>query len=89
MLPRVFLHNSISLDGRIDGFPADLGQFYELAARRKEDAILEGADTIYPGAGRLTVWSPKAACLSASWLIMNLNAPRVSTLNPRPKSPQN
>lgn len=37
MLPRAILHNSISLDGRIDGFPADLGQFYELAARWKED----------------------------------------------------
>jgi hypothetical protein len=32
MLPRVILFNAVSLDGRIDGFIPDLGQFYELAA---------------------------------------------------------
>jgi len=32
MLPKVILHNAVSLDGRIDGFPIDLFQYYELAA---------------------------------------------------------
>jgi len=50
MLPRVILHNAISLDGRMNGFPADLGQFYELAARWKEDATMAGADTILKAA---------------------------------------
>jgi len=50
MLPQVILHNAISLDGRIDGFPVDLGQFYELVARWKEDATLAGADTILKAA---------------------------------------
>ncbi len=45
MLPRVILHNAVSLDGRIDGFPIDLYQYYELAATWKEDATLAGSDT--------------------------------------------
>lgn len=31
MLPSVILHNAVSLDGKIDGFPIDLAQYYELA----------------------------------------------------------
>lgn len=46
MLPRVILFNAVSLDGRIDGFTPDLGQFYDLAATWKEDATLAGAQTI-------------------------------------------
>jgi len=46
MLPRVILHNAVSLDGRIDGFMPDIGKYYELAGRFKEDATLAGADTI-------------------------------------------
>ena len=45
MLPRVILHNAISLDGRIDGFPIDLQQYYELTATWKEDATLAGSET--------------------------------------------
>ncbi len=51
MLPRVILHNVVSVDGRIDWFTPDIGQFYELAARWKEDATLAGSETllnIYP-----------------------------------------
>jgi hypothetical protein len=47
MMPHVILFNGMSLDGRIDGFAIDLGQFYELAASRwREDATLVGSDTI-------------------------------------------
>ena len=52
MLPRVILHNAVSLDGRIDGFPLDLHQYYELAASWKEDATLAGSDTISEGRKR-------------------------------------
>ncbi|OPY52602.1 MAG: 2,5-diamino-6-ribosylamino-4(3H)-pyrimidinone 5'-phosphate reductase [Methanosaeta sp. PtaU1.Bin112] len=45
MLPRVILHNAVSLDGRIDGFPIDLQQYYELVSTWKEDATLAGSDT--------------------------------------------
>jgi 2,5-diamino-6-(ribosylamino)-4(3H)-pyrimidinone 5'-phosphate reductase len=45
MLPRVILHNAVSLDGRIDGFPIDLQQYYELVATWKEDATLAGSET--------------------------------------------
>jgi hypothetical protein len=30
---RIVLHNIVSLDGRIDLFPADVGLYYELAGR--------------------------------------------------------
>lgn len=46
MLPRVIVHNAVSLDGRIDGFPADVGLYYELAEPWKVDAHLAGCDTM-------------------------------------------
>ena len=50
MLPRVILHNAISLDGRIDGFPIDLQQYYKLTATWKEDATLAGSETFLKAA---------------------------------------
>ena len=50
MLPRIILHNAISLDGRINGFPIDLRQYYELAATWKEDATLAGSQTFLSAA---------------------------------------
>jgi 2,5-diamino-6-(ribosylamino)-4(3H)-pyrimidinone 5'-phosphate reductase len=50
MLPKVILHDAVSLDGRIDGFPIDLFQYYELAASWKEDATLAGSDTFLKAA---------------------------------------
>jgi len=50
MRPRVILHNQVALDGRIDGFPADLALHYETASRLGFDAHLAGSDTIFdPG----------------------------------------
>ncbi len=46
MLPRIILHNAVSIDGRIDGFTPDIGLFYELAGRWQEDATLVGSETI-------------------------------------------
>jgi 2,5-diamino-6-(ribosylamino)-4(3H)-pyrimidinone 5'-phosphate reductase len=46
MLPRLIVHNAVSLDGRIEGFPADVGLYYELTERWKVDAHLAGCDTI-------------------------------------------
>jgi 2,5-diamino-6-(ribosylamino)-4(3H)-pyrimidinone 5'-phosphate reductase len=46
MLPYVILYNAVSVDGRIDWFPADVGKFYELAAIWKENATLAGSDTL-------------------------------------------
>lgn len=50
MLPRIILHNAVSLDGRIDGFPIDLYQYYELVATWTEDATLAGSDTFLKAA---------------------------------------
>ena len=47
MLPRVILHNAVSVDGRIDWFTPDVDQFYELASRWEEDATLAGSNTIF------------------------------------------
>jgi 2,5-diamino-6-(ribosylamino)-4(3H)-pyrimidinone 5'-phosphate reductase len=44
------LHNAVSLDGRIDGFPVDLQQYYALAAAWKEDATLAGSGTFLKAA---------------------------------------
>ncbi|MCZ7383012.1 MAG: RibD family protein [Candidatus Methanoperedens sp.] len=46
MLPRIILHNEVSVDGRIDCIAPDIGLFYELASRWKEDATLAGSDTV-------------------------------------------
>jgi 2,5-diamino-6-(ribosylamino)-4(3H)-pyrimidinone 5'-phosphate reductase len=46
MLPRLIVHNAVSLDSRIEGFPADVGLYYELAERWKVDAHLAGCDTM-------------------------------------------
>lgn len=51
MLPRVILHNVVSLDGRIDGFVPNLGQYYGLVATWEEDATLAGSETILKSAG--------------------------------------
>lgn len=47
MLPRIILHNTVSLDGRIDWFKPDVGLHYELASRWNVDAHLAGSNTIF------------------------------------------
>jgi 2,5-diamino-6-(ribosylamino)-4(3H)-pyrimidinone 5'-phosphate reductase len=46
MLPQVILHNAVSVDGRMDFIQPDLGQFYELIKRWREDATLAGSETV-------------------------------------------
>ncbi len=46
LLPRVILHNAVSLDGRVDWITPDVGLFYRLAAVWQEDCTLAGSDTI-------------------------------------------
>jgi 2,5-diamino-6-(ribosylamino)-4(3H)-pyrimidinone 5'-phosphate reductase len=46
MLPKVILHIATSLDGRITNFPADLDQYYSIAARWNPNAILFGSETV-------------------------------------------
>ncbi|MHB0867857.1 MAG: hypothetical protein ACYC5J_00150 [Chloroflexota bacterium] len=50
MLPRVILHDAVSVDGRIDGFTPNLEQYYGLVATWKEDATLAGSETILKSA---------------------------------------
>jgi 2,5-diamino-6-(ribosylamino)-4(3H)-pyrimidinone 5'-phosphate reductase len=45
-LPYVVVHVAVSLDAATTGFEPDLGVFYGLAQRWKEDVTLAGADTI-------------------------------------------
>ncbi len=46
MIPRVILHNSTSIDGRIDWLTPDVDLHYELAAYWRADAQLVGSETI-------------------------------------------
>ena len=48
--PRVIIHNLISLDGRLDGFPADAGLYYEMASRLPHQAVLTGSGTMLAAA---------------------------------------
>ncbi len=50
MRPYVVIHSQVSVDGRIDWFPADAGLYYQLASRWKEDATLAGTDTLIAAA---------------------------------------
>ncbi|WP_254545779.1 RibD family protein [Halomarina pelagica] len=47
MLPRVIIHNAVSVDGRIDGFPPEIGVFYEVASAWDVDAHLVGSETLF------------------------------------------
>jgi 2,5-diamino-6-(ribosylamino)-4(3H)-pyrimidinone 5'-phosphate reductase len=49
MIPRVIIHNAVSVDGRVSGFMPDMGLYYGLARSFEEDATLSGADTILAG----------------------------------------
>ncbi len=54
MIPKVVVYNAISLDGRIDGFEVDLGQYYGIAGSTwKEDATLVGSETMLAGMSQL------------------------------------
>jgi 2,5-diamino-6-(ribosylamino)-4(3H)-pyrimidinone 5'-phosphate reductase len=48
--PRVIIHNLISLDGRLEGFPADAGLYYEMASRLPHQAVLTGSGTMLAAA---------------------------------------
>jgi 2,5-diamino-6-(ribosylamino)-4(3H)-pyrimidinone 5'-phosphate reductase len=48
--PSVAIHNAIRLDGRLTGFPVDLGLHDELAARLRHDAVLTGSTTVWTAA---------------------------------------
>ena len=48
--PRVIICNLMSLDGRLDGFPADAGLYYEMVSRLPHQAVLTGSGTMLAAA---------------------------------------
>ncbi|MCF8335455.1 MAG: RibD family protein [Bacteroidales bacterium] len=46
LLPKIILHNTISLDGSLRGFEADLNMHYSIASSLQVDAYLVGSQTI-------------------------------------------
>lgn len=48
--PQVIIHNLISLDGRLDGFPADAGLYYELVPMLPHQGVLTGSGTMLAAA---------------------------------------
>ncbi len=51
MLPEVMIHNSVSLDGSLSGFSADIGLHYKILSSLEPDAMLIGSNTTKTGAG--------------------------------------
>ncbi|MEW6552836.1 MAG: RibD family protein [Actinomycetota bacterium] len=49
MLPRVIIHNQVSVDGRFDWITPDLALFYGVASSFGEEATLAGSNTIVTG----------------------------------------
>lgn len=64
-LPRVILHNMVSVDGRMDWFRPNVGLYYEIASRWEVDAILSGSETILTGIAELEPPADKAAAADA------------------------
>jgi 2,5-diamino-6-(ribosylamino)-4(3H)-pyrimidinone 5'-phosphate reductase len=48
-LPKIIIHNSISLDGSLTGFEPNMGLHYQIAGNYKPDAHLIGSNTIKKG----------------------------------------
>jgi len=49
MLPKVIIHNSVSLNGSITGFEPNMGFHYRIAASYKPDVHLVGSNTVKIG----------------------------------------
>ena len=49
MLPKIILHNSISVDSSLTNFEPNLGLHYQIAGKYKPDAHLIGSNTIKSG----------------------------------------
>ena len=49
MLPKVVMHNTVSIDGSIKDFEFDIGLHYQIAARIKADVHLVGSTTARTG----------------------------------------
>ncbi len=45
MLPKIILHNAVSLDGSTKGFPLDIAYYYQIAGAFQADFHLSGSDT--------------------------------------------
>lgn len=49
MIPKIIVHNTVSLDGSLRGFEVDMGLHYRIAGSFKPDAHLIGSNTIKKG----------------------------------------
>jgi 2,5-diamino-6-(ribosylamino)-4(3H)-pyrimidinone 5'-phosphate reductase len=49
MLPKVIIHNSVSLDGSLVDFEPDMGLHYDIAGGFKPQAHLVGSSTVRVG----------------------------------------
>lgn len=54
MKPKVILHNAVSVDGRMDQLSIDMGLFYGIASKWKEDATLVGSNTMLSAASNVS-----------------------------------
>ena len=66
MLPHIFIHNEISLDGRIDWMADDQGLYYETIYRWPVDAMLSGSNTILDAIPELAANTPAEEFIPAA-----------------------
>lgn len=55
-MPRVIIHNQVSVDGRFDWIEPDLALFYGVAASFAEEATLAGSNTVVAGYPDEATW---------------------------------
>ncbi|KYK20836.1 5-amino-6-(5-phosphoribosylamino)uracil reductase [Thermoplasmatales archaeon SG8-52-4] len=49
MLPKIIIHNVVSLNGSLTGFDPNIEKYYEIARTYKHDAVLVGSNTAKAG----------------------------------------
>ncbi|KYK30195.1 5-amino-6-(5-phosphoribosylamino)uracil reductase [Thermoplasmatales archaeon SG8-52-1] len=49
MLPKIIIHNVVSLNGSLTGFDPNIEKYYEIAGSYKHDAVLVGSNTAKAG----------------------------------------
>jgi 2,5-diamino-6-(ribosylamino)-4(3H)-pyrimidinone 5'-phosphate reductase len=83
MLPRLVIYNAISVDGRITGFPVDLGAYYGLISVWREDVTLTSSETILTAPEQLEPDPPDPATFTSPAPVPRDTRPIVAVVDSR------
>ena len=85
MLPRVIVHNMVSVDGRMDWINGDIGLYYQLAVGLQYDAILSSSNTLIKGTEDLSekAWHEmeEAGPLNSEFEKQHLSVPHIEPMS--------